>query len=323
MDSATELAGELFGIAERSGDRTLLLVAHDVVGDTSLWVGEFATAVAHTQRASELYDPERDRQLALAHGGYDPTMACRVFGAHALWYLGYPDRGLRQCEDAMIFARALDHPPTLAFVSQIALHHYLRGEAAPAEAHARSALDLALQHDFKFWLGHATISHGWAIASQGRAEGIDEIRSGIDAYRATGAELEGSLWAAMLADALLRHGRIDEALAVVDDAMTKVSGTGVRLHVAELHRLHGVALVRSVAPPHEAQAALRRAVDLAQGQGAKSLELRAATSLARLCQAQGRRSEAHDRLAPIYGWFTEGFDTRDLKEAKGLLEELS
>jgi hypothetical protein len=116
---------------------------------------------------------------------------------------------------------------------------------------------------------------------------------------ATGAELEGSLWAAMLADALLRHGRIEEALAVVaDDALTKVSATGVRLHLAEMHRLHGVALVRSGAPPHEAQAAFRRAADVAQGQGAKSLELRAAMSMARLYRDQGKRDEARDLLAP-------------------------
>jgi Phage integrase family len=170
MDNAKEIAGEVFAIAEQSGDRTLLLVAHDVVGDTSLWVGDFAAAVVHTQRAIELYDPERDRELALAHGRYDPTMACRIFGAHALWYMGYPDRGLHQCQDAVTFARALDHPPTLAFVSQIAMHHYLRGEALPAEAHAQVVLDLALRHDFKFWLGHATVSHGWAAASEQAAD---------------------------------------------------------------------------------------------------------------------------------------------------------
>ena len=126
----------------------------------------------------------------------------------------------------------------------------------------------------------------------------------------------------MLADALLRHGRIEEALAVVADALTKVSATGVRLHLAEMHRLHGVALVRSGAPPHEAQAAFRRAADVAQGQGAKSLELRAAMSMARLWRDQGKRDEACELFAPVYGWFTEGFDTLDLKEAKALLDEL-
>jgi class 3 adenylate cyclase/predicted ATPase len=323
MDSASEIASEVFNIAERSGDRSLLLIANDVVGDTSLWAGNFAAAVAHTQRAIELYDPKQDRQLALAHGGYDPTMACRVFGAHALWYLGYPDRALRQCQDALIFARALDHPPTLAFESQIALHHCLRGEAGSAEAHAQAAVDLALRHDFKFWLGHATISHGWAVAIQGRAEGLDEIVRGIDAYRATGAELECSVWAAMLADALLRHGRIEEARTVIADALTKVADTGVRLHLAEMHRLHGESLVRLCAPPNEAQAAFRRAVDVAQGQGAKLLELRAAVSMARLQRDQGARNEARELLALVHEWFTEGIDTPDLKDAKVLLDEVA
>jgi predicted ATPase len=323
MDSAKEVADEVFAIAEQSGDRTLLLVAHDVVGDTSLWTGDFEAAVAHTQRATELYDPERDRDLARAHGGYDPTMACRIFGGHALWYMGYPDRGLRQCEEAVTFARTLDHPPTLAFVSQIAMHHQLRGEALPAETYAQTALDLAQRHDFKFWLSHATVSHGWAAAAQGREQGLDEIRRGIDAYRATGAELEGPIWAAMLADALLRHGRAQEALTILADALTKASTTGVCLHLAELYRLHGAALVRSGASPEEAQASFQRAIDVAHEQRAKSLELRTAMSLARLWRDQSKVQEARELLAPVYGWFTEGFDTRDLKEAKAFLEELA
>ena len=323
MDRAKDIADEMFAIAEQSGDRTLLLVAHDVVGDTSLWIGDLEAAVAHTQRATELYDPEQDRDLARAHGGYDPTVASRIFGAHALWYMGYPDRSLRQCHEALTFARALDHPPTLAFVSQIAMHHQLRGEALPAEKHAELALDLARRHDFKFWLSHATISHGWAAAAQGREQGLDEIRRGIDAYRATGAELEGSVWAAMLADALLRHGRTQEALAILADAVTKASISGVRPHLAELHRLHGEALAQSGALPEEAVASFQRAVEVAHEQGAKSLELRAAMSLARLWRDQGKVQQARELLAPIYGWFTEGFDTRDLKDAKALLDELA
>jgi predicted ATPase len=250
------------------------------------------------------------------------TVASRIFGAHALWYMGYPDRGLRQCQEALTFARALDHPPTLAFVSQIAMHHQLRGEALPAEKHAEVALDLARRHDFKFWLSRATISHGWAAAAQGREQGLDEIRRGIDAYRATGAELEGSVWAAMLADALLRHGRAQEALAILADAVTKASISGVRPHLAELHRLNGEALAQSGALHEEAVASFQRAVEVAQEQGAKSLELRAATSMARLWRDQGKVQQARELLAPVYDWFTEGFDTLDLKEAKALLDEL-
>ena len=192
-----------------------------------------------------------------------------------------------------------------------------------AEKHAELALDLAQRHDFKFWLSHATISHGWAAAAQGREQGLDEIRRGIDAYRATGAELEGSVWAAMLADALLRHGRTQEALAILADAVTKASISGVRPHLAELHRLHGEALAQSGALPEEAVASFQRAVEVAHEQGAKSLELRAAVSLARLWRDQGKVQQARELLAPVYGWFTEGFDTLDLKEAKALLEQLA
>jgi class 3 adenylate cyclase/predicted ATPase len=323
-ETAKQIADEMFNIAEQSGDRTLLLVAHDVIGDTSLWVPDFPAAVAHTQRAIALYDLERDRDLARAHGGYDPALACRAFGAHALWYLGYPDRGLRQFEEALTFARALDHQPSVVMgFSQIAMHHHLRGEPLAAEKYAETALDLARRHDYKFWLGHAAVSHSWAVAAQGRQQGIDAIRRGIDAYRATGAELEGPIWAAMLADALLRHRRIEEALAVLVDAITKTSTTGVRLHLAELHRLKGAALVKLGGSPEELQASLQRAIDVAHEQCAKSLKLRAATSMARIWRDQGKPLQARELLAPIYGWFTEGFDTLDLKEAKALLEELA
>jgi predicted ATPase len=314
----------MFTIAEQSGDRTLMLVAHDVIGDTSLWVPDFQAAVTHTQRAIALYDLERDRELARAHGGYDPALACRAFGAHALWYLGYPDRGLRQFEEALTFALALDHPPSMVMgVSQIAMHHHLRGEPLPAEKYAETALDLAQRNDYKFWLGHAAVSRGWAIAAQGREQGIDAIQRGIDVYRATGAELEAPIWAGMLADALLRHRRIKEALAVLDEAITQTSTTGVRLHLAELHRLKGKALVKLGGSLEEVQASLQSAIEVSHEQYAKSPELRAATTMARLWRDQGKREEARLLLAPVYGWFTEGFDTLDLKEAKALLHELS
>jgi predicted ATPase len=323
-ETAKQVAAEMFTIAEQSGDRTLLLVAHDVLGDTSLWVPDFAAAVDHTQRAIALYDLDRDRDLARAHGGYDPALACRSFGAHALWYLGYPDRGLRQFEEALTFVGAMDHPPSVGMgVSQIAMHHHLRGEPLPAEKYAETVLDLARRNDYKFWLGHAAVSHGWAVAVQGHEQGIEAIRRGIGAYRATGAELEGPIWAAMLADALLRYCRTKEALAVLDEAIATTSTTGVRLHLAELHRLKGAALMKLGGSLEEVQASLQRAVDVAHEQSAKSPKLRAATSMARIWGEQGRREDARELLAPIYGWFTEGFDTRDLKEAKALLDELA
>jgi predicted ATPase len=320
-----EIAREVLALAEQSGDRTLRLVAHDVVGDTSLWVADFAASARHTQLGIELYDPQQDRQLALAHGGYDPMMACLSFGAHALWYLGYPDRALQNCRSALSSAHMLEHPPTSALVwGQVALHCYLRDEPEQAGLHADSALALAQQHDFKFWLAHASISKGWALARRGNAEGLQEIRQGIDAYRATGAALEGPLWLAMLADALVVHGRLEDALTVVADALSMSLDSGVRLHLAELYRLRAVALLRPDAAASEAaENDLWLAIETARSQGAKSLELRSASTLVRLLKNLDRRAEALDLLAPIHGWFSEGFESPDLRKSKDLLDRLA
>ncbi|MBV8167825.1 MAG: hypothetical protein JO021_13605 [Alphaproteobacteria bacterium] len=314
--TGVELAREAFAIAERSGDPALLVVAHDIVGDTSLWIPDFAAAIEHTTRALALYDPDRDGRLALAHGSYDPTMACRLFGAHALWHQGCADRALQQCRDALAFARALDHPPTSGFVGQIAVHHYLRREPLAVEAHAEAAIAIARQNHLQFWLALATIARGWAAAMLGRADGIEEIRRGIADYRATGAELECSVWAAMLADALLQHGRDEEAGKIAVEALAETARTGVRVFVAELHRLHGRSLARAGAG---AEAAFQRAIEVARSQGAKSLELRAATDLARAWLSAGRQDEARGLLRPIHDGFAEGFDTADLEAARTVL----
>ena len=276
-----EIAREVLRIAEQSGDRTLRLVAHDVMGDTLLWAGDFSGCVEHTRRAIALYDPVQDRHIALDHGGYDPSMAARVFGAHALWYLGRGDEALAQCEDAIAFARALDHPPTSVMVGQVALHHCLRGEPEAARRHAEAALELAAAHDFKFWLANAGISRGWAVAMQGSLEGIEEMKRGIAAYRATGAALEMALWSTFLAEGLLLHSEVEEARAVVDEAIADAERTGVRLHLAEMHRLRGEALHR-LGARDQARAALQHAREIARGQGAKLLEARAAASQVRL-----------------------------------------
>lgn len=271
-----EIAREVLRIAEQSGDRILRLVANDVMGDTLLWVGDFEAAVRHTRHAMELYDPVQDRRLALEHGGYDPRMACLTFGALALWYLGHADQALAQFEEAIAFAGTLDHPPTSVLIAHVAVVHYLRREPGPALARAEAALEIARAHDLKFWLGHAGTTRGWALAMQGDPAAIEEIRRGIAAYRATGAELELTWFWAMLADALLHHGRADEARAVLEEAIAHAEQTGVRLHLAELHRLHGLALT----PAAEREAAFRRALTAAREIGARSLEQRVLALLA-------------------------------------------
>jgi tetratricopeptide (TPR) repeat protein len=278
---AGEIVREVLRIAEQSGDRTLRVVAHDVAGDTALWTGDFAGCIEHTRQAIALYDPAQDGQLALSHGGYDPTMAARVFGAHALWYIGYADLALKQCEEAIAFARALDHPPTSAMIAQVAMHHGLRGEPDQARRRAEDALELARAHDFKFWHGHASISHGWAVALQGDADGIEELQRGIAAYRATGAELEMPIWSSLLAEALLTHDRTEEALVELDGAIARARACGVRVHLSEMERLRGEALART-GRRDDARSAVQRALEIACAQGAKSLEARCRASVARL-----------------------------------------
>jgi predicted ATPase len=252
-------------------------------------------------------------------------MACRCFGGHALWYLGYADQALAHSRDAVALARALAHPPTLVFaLSHAAVLHQFRGEPGLAEARSEAALALAKEHGFEFWLAHATIPHGWALVQRGRTEeGLGEIVDGLGRYRATGAELERSLWVALLADAYSRSGRPEQGLAAVEASLADVEKTGVRFHEAELHRLKGELLLQSGTSSEEAAAAcFQRAIGLARDRQAKSIELRAVMSLSRLLRRQGNSDEAQRMLAETYGWFTEGFETADLRHARAVLDEL-
>jgi class 3 adenylate cyclase/predicted ATPase len=321
-----ELAEQLLRLAERSRDRTLLVVAHDVMQDTCLWLGEYATTRSHMEQGLALYDPEQHRALAFLHGGYDPAMACRCFGGHALWYLGYPDQALEQHREALALARELAHPPSLVFaLSHAAVLHQFRGEARLAQERAEAAIALSNEHGLEFWRAHASIPCGWALAAQGRVDdGAALILEGLEGYRATGAELERSLWVALLVDAYRKSGRLEEGLAALDEALADVARTGIRFHEPELHRLKGeVLLGLGTSSPEQATVCLQRAIDIARNRQAKSLELRATMSMSRLWARQGKREDGRRALAQIHAWFAEGVDTTDLREARALLEELS
>jgi class 3 adenylate cyclase/predicted ATPase len=325
-ETGRELAEQLLQLAEQSGDRTLLVIAHDVVQDTSLWLGEYTKTRAYMERGLALYDPQADRALAFVHGGYDPAMACHCFGGHALWYLGYADRAVTHSREALALADQLAHPPTLVFaLSHAAVLHQFRGEPRLAQKRSDAAIALAKEHGFDFWLAHATIPHGWALVQQGHTdEGLAEIVDGLARYQATGAELERPLWIALLADAYARAGRPERGLAAVEEALADVEKTGVRFHEAELRRLKGELLLRGPAPSEDGAAVcFLRAIETARQRQARSIELRAVMSLSRLLQRQGKPEEARRMLAQVYGWFAEGFDTKDLQEARGLLEKLS
>jgi predicted ATPase len=222
-------------------------------------------------------------------------------------------------------AEDLSHPftSTVAFQWATVLHQ-LRREAAPTLNAAEATLALATEQGFPFLGAHAMALRGWALVQQGcHGEGIDIIRQGIDADHRTGADLEDSHWLALLAEACGKAGRPEEGLLAVAEALAHGAKTGAVYYQAELHRLEGeLRLDRDPADALAAEASFRRAIEIARQQQAKSWELRAATSLARLWRDQWRRVEARELLAPVYGWFTEGFDTADLKDAAALLDEL-
>jgi predicted ATPase len=326
MPTARELAEHLLTLAQRVQDAALLLVAHEVLGETVLWLGEFALAREHAEQAMALYDHQQHRALAFLYGGYDPGVHCGSFLAHALWYLGYPDQALRQNQAALTLAQESAHPHSRVFaLVHAAFLHHLRREAPAARARAEEGLAFATEQGFVFWAAYATILRGRGLVElEPGQEAMAQIRLGLAGYRATGAELECPFFVALLAEALGRIGHIEEGLTVLAEMVSEVDTNRLRFHEAELRRLRGELLLAHAPDDHtEAEACFRQSLALSRRQQAKSLELRAAMSLARLWQQHGKRAEARELLAPIYGWFTEGFDTADLQEAKALLEELS
>jgi predicted ATPase len=240
--------------------------------------------------------------------------------------LGYPDQALARLHEALVLAQELSHPYSLAYARYWAAFvlQFYRGVPA-VHGHSEAAVALATEQGFPLWAAIGTIFRGWALAMQGQGEaGIVQVRQGIAAYRATGAALSVPFFCTMLADLADHLGRPEEGLQALAEADTLVKQHEERWWEAEVHRLRGVLLLRQMGTQQaEAEACFQRALDVAHRQEAKALELRAAMSLARLWQKQGKRAEAHALLAPIYGWFTEGFNTADLQEAKALLEVLA
>jgi len=239
----------------------------------------------------------------------------------------HPDRLVRKDElhDALTLAQALSHPFSLAcarcwatFVSQF------RRDVSAVHEHAMAAIALATEQGFPIWAALGTTLRGWALAMQGQGEaGMAQVHEGIAALRATGAALFVPYLCTVLADVCDHLGHTADGLQVLVEANTLVEQHEERYWEAEIYRLRGVLLLRQPRTPQaEAEAWLQRVLDVARHQEAKSLELRAAMSLSRLWQQQGKQAKARELLAPVYGWFTEGFDTADLQEAKALLEEL-
>jgi TOMM system kinase/cyclase fusion protein len=325
LQTARDLGEQLLSLARRAQAPVLLVEAHYALGVTLFWLGEFAPAREHLEQGIVHYDPQRHRSH-LALFGQDGGAVCLCRVALVLWYLGYPDQARSRSREALALARELSHPFSLAYVLLwTALLYNHRREVQETRKWADAVTALSTERDFPYWSTQGTILQGWVLAAQGqRAEGMGQIHKGLVALQATGTEVLRPYCLGLLADAYGKMRQAREGLALLDEALALVNKTGERWPEAELHRLKGELLLSLSADNHaEAEECLRQALDVARHQHTKSLELRAAMRLGRLWQQQGKRTEALDLLAPVYGWFTEGFDTADLQEAKALIEELS
>jgi class 3 adenylate cyclase/predicted ATPase len=325
LRKAYELAEQLLRRALSTHDPSLLLYARRALGNTSYFMGEFLPAREHLAYAITLYDPERHRPLVFRYGGFDAGVGSLSYAAWTLWQLGHPDQTLERGNEALALAQTLSHPLSLAFAEVFfgVLRHFRR-EACAAQETAEALIALSAEHGFSQLLAWATTLRGWAMAEQGRSEeGIAQIQEGLAAFRATGAELMRPYFLCLLAEACMKTGRFDDGLSALTEALVAADEHENRAFEAEAHRLKGELLLRQDdSKAAEAQSCFERAIEVARKQSARSWELRATMSLARLLAKQGRRDEARAMIAEIYGWFTEGFDTADLKDAKALLAEL-
>jgi predicted ATPase len=324
LPMALELGEQLVQLAERAADPTHRLEAHEGLGTTLFYLGDYAAARTHLEQGVALIDPTTQGAQALRQG-LASGVRCLFMAANTLWCLGYPAQAMRRSEEALALAQELAHPYSLAAVQFWAALLYARRWEVPAvQVRADALLTLATAHGLPLHVGTGTCWRGWALAMQGQGEvGLAELGQGLAVVMATGAALWRPLCLILLAEAAGSMGQVEEGLRLLAEALTVLEAIGRGDLLAQAYRLQGkLLLCQPVPDAPQAGACFQQTLAIAQRQQAKSWELRAAMSLSRLWQQQGKRTAACDLLAPIYGWFTEGFDTADLREAEGLLAEL-
>jgi len=322
--AALELGRELLALAERLDDPALLLEGHHALWPVLVWHGSADAARRHLDQGMALYDRARHQSHAFVYGGHDPGVCCRKVASWVSWILGYPARGLEESVASLRLARDLDHPMSIIVALVWAcVFRDLRREVHEIGEHARALIALSTEHEASQWLAAGTIIDGSVHAELGEGEaGIAQIRRGLAAYGSTGAHLFVPYFLSLLARACLKLGEPREGLRVIGEALERARTTGELVWEPELLRLEGeLRLAGSSEDRAGARECFRRAIDIARGQEARSWELRAALSLARLLAAEGERDEARRTLADVYTSFTEGFDTADLREASAFLEE--
>jgi predicted ATPase len=317
-----DLGEQLLTLAGRAQDQGLLLEAYHALGPSYLWAGELTTALAHFERGISLYDPRQHRSYAALYAGHDPGVCCLCHAAWCHWMLGYPDQALKKSREAIELARQLSDPTGLARAYfLIGQFHQARRDAAETLDHAEAVLRLAAEQGLASLMARGSILRGWSQANQGRAEDF-QIQEGQSAW-STIAPSSRNHFLAARAELCGKCGKVQEGLVVVTQALKWVEDTGCGFYEPELHRLKGELLLTLASESSaNAETCFRQAIASARNQKAKSLELRAVLSLTRLFHQQGEKEEARQILLEIYSWFTEGFDTVDLREAKALLQEL-
>jgi class 3 adenylate cyclase len=348
-ETAREMVNRGLSLAQRLQDATLLMGAHQDLGFFSLWPGEWEAARKHFEQSLTFYDPRQHRSyMAL----YDADLGLWSLSevAIVLWCLGYPEQALQKSREALRLAHELGHPYSTNWVLLCtAWLHQHRREPQETQKQAQAAMTLSEEQGFQLWLAWGTVFHGWARALQGQGdEGVVQIRQGMSNAR---SELGRTYFLVLLAEGYKSMGQHEEGLRALTEALEFAETKGERIYEAELYRLKGELTLQqtnqkakvpnpksqSLEPQSEAEACFQKAIEIAQKQHAKSLELRATMSLVRLRQQQATQpesrptqpetraklDEAHKLLSAVYNWFTEGFDTKDLQEAKALLDELA
>jgi predicted ATPase len=327
--TARDVGTHLLTMAETTRDPVLLLAAHNALGIVSLYSGDLEAALGHLERGIE-ENEERDSAPTRAFRLVPPVVTCAIHSAWTLWLLGYAERATARVREALALARSLDHPFGLSYACHLAAAlHQWRGDHQAVEALEAEALPHDTEHGFGLLLTVGAFQRGWLRAERGeRAAGLAQMREGLAMHREVGSEVLVPAFLALIGEMHQKLGQPAEGLSAVTEALMLTEQSGQHYWQAELHRLAGVLTLQAQArgggeTPSAAESHLVRALEIARRQRAKWLELRTAVSLGRLWMDQGNVHGASAMLSEIHGWFTEGFDTLEMREGKSLLAALA
>ncbi len=326
--TARELGAQLLTLAQQHQEPAYFLAAHFMLGGALTQLGALEPALTHWEQTFALYDRQQHHALTYLFGA-DPGVFSLAYASHTLWLRGYPDQALMRSRQALELAQDLSHPFSLALAHcYAAMLHQFRREPRHVQQQAEAAMSLCTEQGFTYYLAWATILQGWALTAQSadrtHGDAMAQVHQGFADLLATGAGIREAYYRALLAEATSPTGKSEAGQQLLAEAFAAVQRTEERYWEAELYRWQGELLGQEAERPQweGAEAHFLRALEVARSQQAKSLELRAAMSLGRLWQEQGKRDDARALLVPVYHWFTEGFDTADLLEAKALLDAL-